>query len=157
DAVAVISGISAAPDLHNVHILGIKLRADISGNIGVGNGNPVHQPRNLMAATYMELVVNHVGTGSVVGDEVEAIRAGGSGCFGNSLATQSNRGRRGCGVKRLRGLTDFDAFGNAGNLKRKVAQWSGVGDHDEVTDIVTKAVARDTHGVIAGGNGIHLK
>src|SRR5215470_2476955 len=109
DAVAVISGISAAPDLHNVHILGIKLRADIRGNIGVGNGNPVHQPRNLMAATYMELVVNHVGTGSVVGDEVEAIRAGGSGCFGNSLATQSNRGRRGCGVKRLRGLTDFDA------------------------------------------------
>jgi len=44
DAVAVFGGVSAAFDFDDVHVLGIKLSADIGGDVGIGHGDAVYKP-----------------------------------------------------------------------------------------------------------------
>ena len=50
----------------------------ILNELRVGNRDAVDKPRNLVAATHVELIVNHVCAGRVIGNEVEAVRAGGA-------------------------------------------------------------------------------
>src|SRR6267154_5133699 len=75
-AIAVFGGLAATLNFDNVDVLRIELRTDVRGNGGVGNGDSVDKPRNLMAAANVQLIVNHVGARRVVRDEFEAVGAG---------------------------------------------------------------------------------
>ncbi len=81
-AVADVGGVAAALDFDVVDVLGVDLRAEIAGDVGVGDLDAVDQPADLVAAAHVEHVVGDVGAGDVVGDHGEAvgaIRAGGLG------------------------------------------------------------------------------
>src|SRR5262249_37626609 len=104
-------------DFDDVHVLGIELRAHIGGDVSVGDRDAVDEPGNLMAAPDVELIVNHVGAGSVCGDEVEAVGAGCAWGFRDRLAAHADGSGRGCGVDGLRGLANLDAFGNTGDVE----------------------------------------
>ena len=80
-AVAVFRGVAAALHFEVVDVLGIELRSDVRGNIGVGHGNAVDQPGNLMSAANVELVVDHVRAGNVVGDHRQTVGLIGAGSF----------------------------------------------------------------------------
>src|SRR5262249_20899695 len=73
-AVPVLAGFPAALDFHNVDILGVKLRANVRSNVGVGYGYAVDQPGNLMAAANVQLVMDHVSARRVSRDELETVR-----------------------------------------------------------------------------------
>jgi len=110
-----------------------------------------------MTAADVKLVVNQVGAGSVSRDEVEAVGAGGAGSFEYGLAAHSDGGGGGSCINGLRGFADLDSLGNASDVEREVAQRSRVGRNAEIGDIFAEAVVRDADGVVAGGNGVHLK
>src|SRR5262249_15828103 len=49
-AVAIFGGVSTALDFEIVDVLGIELRADVGGDVGVWNGNAIEQPGDLVAS-----------------------------------------------------------------------------------------------------------
>src|SRR6476661_6526071 len=65
-AVAVFRGVAATLHFEVVNVLGIELRPDVGSNIRVGHWNAVNQPRHLVSATNVKLVVHHVGAGHVI-------------------------------------------------------------------------------------------
>src|SRR5438552_610757 len=67
-----------ALDFNGVYVLGIELRPDVGGNAGVGDGNAVEQPGDLMPAANVDLVVDHVCAGNIVGDHGHAVGLRGS-------------------------------------------------------------------------------
>ena len=71
-AVAHVGGVAAALGFKGVDVFGIDLRADVGGDLGVGDGDAVDEPTGLMAAAHVEHVVGHVGAGNVVGDHLHA-------------------------------------------------------------------------------------
>src|SRR5215831_10102945 len=78
-AVTIFGRIAASLLLDVVHILGIKLRSDVAGDIGVGNSNAVDRPGYLVAATNVELVVHDVSPRTKVGDRLQAVGLIGAG------------------------------------------------------------------------------
>ena len=78
-AVAELGAVASAIDFEIVDVLGIKLRAEIGGDVGIGNGHAVDEPTGLMSAADVELVVSEIGAGHVVGNHGEAVGAGGAG------------------------------------------------------------------------------
>src|ERR1019366_4363929 len=82
DAVSAIAGIgriAAATDFEEVDVFGIDLGAHVAGDIGVGDGDTVNRPGDLMAAADVKLVVRDPGARNVGGDHVEAIAEVGAG------------------------------------------------------------------------------
>ncbi len=77
-AVAVVGVVAAALDFEIVNVLGIDLRSEIVGDVGVGDGNAVDEPLDLMASAHVEHVVHDVSGGDVVGDHFHAVGAVGS-------------------------------------------------------------------------------
>ena len=80
-AVADVGGVTAALGFELVDVLGIDLRADVGGDLGVGDGDAVDEPTGLVAAAHVQHVVGHVGAGDVVGDHLHAQGAAGAGGF----------------------------------------------------------------------------
>ena len=78
-AVAHVGGVAAALGFERVDVLGIDLRADVGGDLGVGDGDAVDEPTGLVAAAHVQHVVGHVGAGNVVGDHLHADGAAGAG------------------------------------------------------------------------------
>src|SRR5262245_25646342 len=135
DAVAVFGGVAAAFDFDHVHVLGVELRTDVGGNVGVGHGDAVDHPGDLMTAADVELVVNHVGARGIGGDEVEAVGPSGAGRFGDSLAAHGDGSRGGGRDDGLRGFADFDTPGDAGGIGREGAPGRGVGGDGRQRDV----------------------
>ena len=67
-AVADVGGVAAALDFEVVDVLGVDLRAEVGGDVGVGDLDAVDEPGDLVAAAHVQHVVGHVGAGDVVGD-----------------------------------------------------------------------------------------
>ena len=82
-SVSVVGGIATALHFDGVDVLGVNLRAEVAGDIGVGDGDAVDEPTDLMAAADVELIVSDVGAGDVVGDHGLAVGARGAGGFLN--------------------------------------------------------------------------
>ena len=72
-AVAIGGGIAAALRLQVIDILGIDLRADVAGDVGVGNRNAVDSPGNLVSAAHVKLIVGHPCARNVIGDRGQAV------------------------------------------------------------------------------------
>src|SRR5262249_8145789 len=147
----------AAIDFDDVHILGIELGSDIGGDVGIGYGDAVNKPGELMAAADVKLIVNEIRAGSVRGNEIQAVGAGGAGSFRDGLP----RDRDGIGRRRrvdgLSRFADFDAFRNAGDVEREMPERRGVYRHAEVGEIFAKSVAGDPDGVVTCRYSVHLK
>ena len=95
-AVADVGGVTPALDFEVVNVLGINLRGEVGGDVGVGDLHAVQQPTDLVASAHMQHVMRHVGAWNVVGDHghaVGAVRARGLG----DVETVDKRGWR-CGV-----------------------------------------------------------
>src|ERR1700730_17571610 len=67
-AVAVLSFVAAALHFEVVDVLGVKLRADVAGDIGVGYRHAIYKPTHLMSTTNMELVMSDIRPRNKVGD-----------------------------------------------------------------------------------------
>ena len=72
DAVTIFGGVAACFRLQIGNIFGIELRSDIGGDVGVGNGDAIDGPSDLMSATDVKLIVDHVGAGNKLSDDFEA-------------------------------------------------------------------------------------
>jgi len=92
-AVAIVGVVAASLNFEVVDILGIDLRAHIVGNVGVGDGDTVDQPLDLVASSHVQHIVRYIGGGHVVCDHLHAVGAVRSGSFLDVLAVQ--HGRRG--------------------------------------------------------------
>ncbi len=96
-AVAHIGGVAAALGFECVDVLGIDLRADVGGDLGVGNRDAVDQPTGLVAAAHVQHVVSHVGAGDVVGNHLHADGAVGAGSLVDVGAGDESGGGYGIG------------------------------------------------------------
>src|SRR5580704_12877929 len=77
-AIAEVGVVAAALDFEIVDVLGVDLRSEIVGDVGVGDGDAINEPLDLMAATHVEHVMGYVGGGNVVGDHLHAVGAVGA-------------------------------------------------------------------------------
>src|SRR5215831_1826046 len=82
-SVAILGRIAASLHLDVIDILGTELRADVAGDVGVGYGNAVNGPGNLVTATHVQLIVRHDRTWREVSDERQAVAAVSSGSLVN--------------------------------------------------------------------------
>ena len=83
-----------APPIHLevVDILGVNLRSDVAGDVGIGNVHPIDHPAQLMSAAHVQHIVRHVGARHIVGDHRHAVGAARSWRVGDVLtADQSCR------------------------------------------------------------------
>ena len=153
-AVAEFRSVAAAADFEIVDVLGIELRSEVGGDVGVGNGNAVDQPTGLMSSANVELIVGDVGARHEVGDHREAVGAGGAGSAREFLAV-NNRGRR----SRV-GRRSFDRAGNvhrlfrSGHAESKVQHRLRAGDHHHVLPTLLESDARDGDDIFAERNGV---
>src|SRR5712672_1565633 len=91
-AVAELRAVASAIDVEIINVLGIELRADVGGDVGVGDGHAIEEPTGLVAAADVELVVREISAGNVVGDHGQAVGARGSGSvFDVETADQGDR------------------------------------------------------------------
>ena len=114
-AVADVGGVAAALDFEVVDVLGVDLRAEVGGDVGVGDFDAVDQPADLVAAAHVQHVVGHVGAGDVVGDHGHAVGAVGAGGVGDVVAADQGGGGDGVDVGGCRGAVDGD--GSAGRCR----------------------------------------
>src|SRR5206468_10252586 len=85
-SLAELRGVPACLHFENIHIARVELRAHVRGDVGVGNGNAVNGPSDLMAAAQVKQVVRDHGTRNVIGDHGHAVGEVGAGGAGNLLA-----------------------------------------------------------------------
>ena len=71
--VAELGRIAAALHFDGINVFGIELRANIAGDIGIGNGHAVDQPAHLVPTADMQLRVHDGGAGNVIGDHRQAV------------------------------------------------------------------------------------
>ena len=88
--------VASALDFEVVDILGIELRAEVRGDIGVGNRNAIDQPTGLMASTDVQLIVGEIGAGNVVRDHCQTV-----GAHGPRGALDISTAYDGCGRDRI--------------------------------------------------------
>ena len=131
-AVAHIGRITAALNFESVDVLGVNLRADVGGDLCVGNRNAVEEPTGLVAAVHVQHVVRHVSAGHVVGDHLHAERTAGARSFVDVGAGDKSGGSDGvrgdcCAVEAL----NDDRFSRGADRQRDVGHWIGSGRHGE--------------------------
>src|SRR6185437_13120796 len=71
--VAVSRRVSAALGFEVIDVLRIDLRADIAGNIRIGNRNAVDGPGYLMSTANMQLVVRDPRARDIIGDRTQTV------------------------------------------------------------------------------------
>ena len=72
-AVAVVGRVAPALRLHGINVFWVDLRTEVAGDAGVGNRDAVDQPGHLMAAADVQLIVDDIGTGDVIGNQRQAV------------------------------------------------------------------------------------
>lgn len=92
-AVAIVCVVTAALHLQIVNVLGVDLRSQIVGDVGVRDGDTINQPLDLVTASHMKHVMGHVRGGHVVGDHLHAVGAVGARSLLNVHAVQHGRWR----------------------------------------------------------------
>src|SRR5579872_1363456 len=115
-SIAIVRVIAAALHFHVIDVLGIELRANVAGDIRVGNRHAVHQPAHLVSAADVQLIVRYVRARNIFGDHRQAVGAVRSGRVLNRLAAQERGGSGGFhrGADRFTG--DYGLFSHAGEL-----------------------------------------
>ena len=93
--IAVVGGVATALGFEVIDVSRIDLRADVAGDIGIRNRHAIDEPRSLVAATHVELIVREVAAWNVVGYQGEAIGTVGARSFGDFLAADEGGRRRG--------------------------------------------------------------
>src|SRR5882724_1919570 len=73
--VTVFGRVTAALDFEVIDVFRIELRSNRVSDVGVGNGNPINEPRNLVTTANVQLIVRDYRAGNVVGDHREAVSA----------------------------------------------------------------------------------
>ena len=116
-AVADVGGVAAALDFEVVDVLGVDLRAEVAGDVGVGDLDAVDEPADLVAAAHVEHVVGHVGAGDVVGDHGQAVGAVGAGGLGDVVAVDEGGGSDGVDVGAGGVAGDGDGLADAAELE----------------------------------------
>ena len=91
-AIANVGAIAAALGFQLVDVFGVNLRADVGGDLGIGDGDAINEPAGLMSAADVEHVVGHIGTGDIVGNHLHA-----GGCRGSRGFVDHLAGDEGCG------------------------------------------------------------
>ena len=156
-AVPQVGSVTAAIDLDRVDVAGIDLRADVAGDVGVGNGDAVDHPVQLMSAAHVQHVVGHVRARRVIGDHGERI---GAVCTGRLLDFRA--AHHGCGCYRigrdgLRHGPDFSRLPDGSDLEGKVENLGTAGRDGEGLLHRGEAIAGNDDGVDAGRNRLDRK
>ena len=156
-AIALLGAVAAATDFEIVNVLGIDLRADVGGDVGVGHGHAVDEPAGLVAAANVELVVGDVGAGNVIGDQRDGVGAGGTGQL-RDVAAADHRGGSGGISGRLHGdIGDGHAGVGGGHVQLKMRDGNCAGDDGDALSDLFEAGADYCNGVIAERDGGELK
>ena len=132
-AVAEFRAVAAAADFEVVDVFGIELRAEVGGDVGVGDGDAVDEPAGLMSAANVELVVGDVGSGDEVGDHGEAVGASGAGSARDVEAADERGGRGGIGGRGFGRAGDVDGLFGSGDVEREVQHGLRAGDDDDIS------------------------
>src|SRR5438874_2674171 len=74
-AITIVGGITAALHFERVNVLGVNLRAQVTGDVVIGNRHAVDEPAHLMPATNVELIVSQVRARNKVGNHGETVGA----------------------------------------------------------------------------------
>ena len=88
-AVSVFGRITTALDFDAVDVLGIELRANIGGDAGVRDRHAIEQPRDLMSAANVQLIVDHIRARHIISDHGHAVRLAGAGRGSNLLSVHN--------------------------------------------------------------------
>ena len=126
-AVADVGGVAAALDFEGVDVLGVDLRADVAGDVGVGDFDAVDEPAEFVAAAHVQHVVGHVGAGDVVGDHGHGVGAVGAGGVGDVDAVDERGGSDGVDVGVVLRADDGDGLADCRDPELKVEDGRGVG------------------------------
>ena len=156
-AVADVGGVAAALDLEVVDVLGVDLRGEVAGDVGVGDLDAVDQPGDLVAAAHVQHVVGHVGAGDVVGDHGHAVGAVGAGGLGDVFAVDESGGGDGVDVGGVRSVVTVTVCCDGAELAARSAGWVTVSEaRVRVCCAGVEAGLGDGDGVVAereGGDG----
>ena len=156
-AVAIVGVVAASLNFEVINILGVNLRSQIGGDVGVGDGDAVDQPLDLVASPNMQHVVTHIGSGHIVCDHLHAVGAVRSGRFPDVFTVQHRR-RRHTVQRRLDwNSRDADGFLRACESQLKMQHGTRVGLNNHALLHCLKALGRDRDRVIADGYGIEVK
>src|SRR5260370_26170646 len=121
-AVAVVCGVAAALRLKSINVPGIDLRAEVAGDVGVGDRNAINEPTDLVAAADVELVVRQIGARDVIGNHRQAVGPRGAGRFLNLQAIDEASRRT---MPPLPGADHFNSnLSLRGEAKLKMQDWS---------------------------------
>ena len=156
-AVAKLRAVTAAVGFQILEILGIELRPEVGGDIGVGNGNAIHQPAHLMPAANVELVMRDVSSGNVVGDHGQAVAAVGAGGPLHIQAADQGGGRRGVRRRSFSSGGDGNVFTLARDLKLKMRHRLSAGNHNDILRRLDEPRTRHRDRVFADGHGVELE
>ena len=119
-AVSIFRIVTAALDFEIIDVLGVDLRAQVGGDIGIGYGYAVNEPIDLMAAAHVQHVVGDVCAGSVVGDHRHAVGAVGAGSLGYVLTIDQSGGGYRIQVQRFRLAGDNRSLSQGRDRQLKV-------------------------------------
>ena len=148
-AVAQVGAVAAAFHFERVDVFGVDLRADVAGDVGVGDLDAVNEPAQLMASAHVQHVMGHVGAGDVVGDHGHGVGEVGAGGLGDVDAVDQGGGSDCVDVGCLDRRSDGDALGDGAKLKHEVEDGRSVGMDGEGLLEGCEAGVGDGDGVVA--------
>ena len=108
--VAKLGAVAATIHLQVGDILGIELRAEVRGDVGVRDGNAIDEPTGLVPSADVKLIMSEVCARDVIGNHGQAIGAGSARGAGDIGAADECGGRGGICGRRLRSSGDRDGF-----------------------------------------------
>jgi hypothetical protein len=155
--IAELRAVASAIDFQIVDILGIDLRAQVRGDVGVGHGHAIDQPTGLVPAANVKLVVRYVRSGNVVGDQGETVAAGGAGSV-FYIEAADERGRS-CRVdgRGFRSAGNIDGLFVSGDAEGKMQNGLRSGIYHDTLHCLIKAGSDDSHGVLAEGDAVEIE
>ena len=133
------------------------MRADVAGDIRIGDSHAIDQPSDLVPAAYVQLVVHHVRSGDVVGDQREAIGPIGARRELDILPAECGRGGHGI-CRRGYGFSGDNGFlRDAGQNEFEMKHWTGVGSNKKALLLLLESFLLHRHRVVADGHGSELE
>src|SRR5712691_842554 len=156
-AVAEIRRIAATLSFQRVNIFWIDLRAEVAGDVGVGDRNTVDEPTDLVAAANVELIVSEVRAGNVVGDHREAVGARGAWSVLN-FRTVDKAGGSGRGGL-CRGGIRGHSYGLSlrSQVQLEMQNRSRAGEHGYVLLLRGERRAGNADGIVSERDSIEMK
>ncbi len=147
--IALIGFITAALHFEIVDVLGIELRPQVAGDVGVRNLHSVDGPGGLMPAAHVQLVMDHVGTGNEVGDHGHAVALVGAGRALDVLAADEGGRRCGDGHRRFGRRRDGHGLQRRARTELHVGDRRGTRGHRHFLGPGRKIGLRDREDIVA--------